>query len=85
MLTLIWADGIQPYLHYYIYTGLLALLDRMQSSTGTFVILYIWYSDYVFFVLYVSKRNQLESPAESGMIIIIENDHRIREIMQYRN
>jgi hypothetical protein len=32
LLTLVRADGIQPYLYIHIYTGLVALLDRIQSS-----------------------------------------------------
>ena len=31
-MTLVRADGIQPYWYVHIYTGLVALLDRIQSS-----------------------------------------------------
>jgi hypothetical protein len=32
LLTLVRADGIQSYLYFHIYTGLVALLDRIQLS-----------------------------------------------------
>jgi len=32
LLTLVWVDGIQPYWYIHIYTDLVALLDRLQSS-----------------------------------------------------
>jgi hypothetical protein len=32
LLTLVWADGIQPYWYFHTYTGLVALLDTVQSS-----------------------------------------------------
>ena len=32
LLTLVRADGIQPYWYVHIFTGLMALLDRIQSS-----------------------------------------------------
>jgi len=34
-LTLVRADGIQPYWYVHIYTGLVALLDRIQLSISS--------------------------------------------------
>jgi len=38
LLTLVRADGIQPYWYVHIYTGLVALLDRSQSSFSSIII-----------------------------------------------
>ena len=37
-MTLVRADGIQPYWYVHIYTGLVALLDRIQSSFSSITI-----------------------------------------------
>jgi len=39
LLTLVRADGIQSYLYFHIYTGLVALLDRIQLSFSIITIL----------------------------------------------
>ena len=37
-MTLVRADGVQPYWYVHIYTGLVALLDRIQSSFSSITI-----------------------------------------------
>ena len=58
------------------------LLEAYILSRGTFVFLYIWYSEHV---LYACMRTQLASPAESGISSWARNDHHLREIMHLPN